>query len=306
MSFSEMLNERRGGANAIFHKFRTSVKEGNELHLFVEGYDDTLFYERLLADLRGLFGQEWNTYNCLGKGNMDRVHQLFRDSAFTQRNVLFLRDSDFDRFLGIRTPSEKMFLTCGYSVENYVCTRESITRFIRAGFGVDAAEVDIPALVASHSGRVEQLFGWMASVIGAALYAVRAGRQLDLNKLGIAAYYTRLAADDLPQEMEAETWEKAGIQPGDFSAESAELGHQFVQQDAMRWLRGKYLLECTSVFLAELRATLATRYREGEITRFRRATGDISPSALFERLCPFASGSPELREALSRGVEVAA
>src|SRR4051812_32722033 len=110
MSFSELISKKRESANAIFHKFRTAVRDDNELHIFMEGYEDILYYERLLSELKGLFGRDWNSYNCLGKRNMDHVAKLFMESAFTDSNVIFLRDSDFDRFLGVIAPTKTVFL----------------------------------------------------------------------------------------------------------------------------------------------------------------------------------------------------
>ena len=307
LSFSEEISRRRDGANAIFHKFRTSVRDDRHLHVFMEGYEDILYYERLLREIKGLFGVSWNTYNCLGKKNMDRVTQLLRESAYADHNVLFLRDSDFDKFLGVITPSEQLFLTCGYSVENYVCTEGSIAEFIRVAFGVDAQEVNSGAYAKGHSERVKRLFEWMAPTIGAALVAVRNGRQLDLNRIDVRAYYKLLLdGEGLPESIPAEVLAQAGIEEADFNGASLELGRAFVQQDAMRWLRGKYLIECTGLFLAHVREELAGMYRRREITRFRRAGADFAPAVLFERLCPFAHGTPELRGTLAKGLGVAA
>lgn len=308
MSYQNSINTRRGTANAIFHKFRTAIKPGRELHLFVEGYDDICLYDRLLSDLKGLFGSRWHTYICLGKNNMDRIVQLLRESAFSDRNVLFVRDSDFDRFLGTITADDNIFLTCGYSVENYVCTEYTISRFMRSTFGVDPNEVNIDASSARHVALVNDLFEWMSPVVGAALYAVRSGVQLDLNRLPVSDMYRLLyKGDPLPDTFPKADIDKCGILPEHFNVESLKLGKSFSQLDAMRWLRGKYLLECTSVFLFEERSFLHNEYRLGNISRFnKKNSSDYSAPATFERLCAVAPGTDELRLALSKGLGVAA
>lgn len=53
MSFAERLAQRRDTPIAIFHRFRTGIKDDSVLHLFVEGYDDALLYERHLSLSQG-------------------------------------------------------------------------------------------------------------------------------------------------------------------------------------------------------------------------------------------------------------
>lgn len=306
MSFQETMDRRRSGANAIFHRFRTAIKPGDDLHIFVEGYDDVCLYDKLLSDLKGLFGVHWHTHICLGKKNMDRIVQLLNESAFKDRNVRFIRDSDFDRFLGNITSNDSLFLTCGYSVENYVCTSDVLQRFFRSNFGVDPLEVDVAARVQTHLDRVARMFDWLSPTIGAAIFAVREGIQLDLNRLPVSDIYKILQAGEaLPAGFEEEDLHRAGILQEYFNAESAAQGTAFAQQDAMAWLRGKYLLECTSEFLIEERQQLASDYRAGRISRFnRRSSQDNSPAAVFERLCATAPGSTELRRFLQRGLRL--
>jgi hypothetical protein len=307
MSFRDGLDKRRESSTAVFHRFRTGVKDRTTLHLFVEGYEDITFYSRAIADMKGLFGVESVVHMCFGKKHMDEVLEMFEQSPFRKHNVLFIRDSDFDRFLGRLPESDHLFVTCGYSVENYVCTESALERFIRTTFGVDPAEVDIPSSCSRHVARVEALFEWLAPFLGACIAAVGAGRQLDLNRFDIRPYYKALMKGGaLPECLPEAEWLRCGLTAEDFTEASAELGRSYTAQDAMSWLRGKYLLECTATFLKAYQEELYAKHRRREISRFnRKAHPDFSSGAVFERLTSCATINVPLRTVLQKGLRVA-
>lgn len=302
MSFKEKIDARRQTATAVFHRFRTAARLDGSLHLFVEGYDDWSFYGRLLGDLSASI--PWRMHVCFGKKNMDRVVQLYRSSPFTKHNVLFIRDSDFDRFLGIVPIDDDVFVTCGYSVENYVCNSASLTSFISRVFGVDPYEVDIVAKVDRHFQLVSEVFAWMTEFIGAVLVAIRAGQQLDLDSVDViatykAAYEGRPLAPCVPPDQ----LERCRLDSAHFGAESMLLGRSFTQQEAEWWLRGKYLMLCTCEFLRFQHEELRARHRRKEISQFnRRSSPDFSAPAVFERLSGFTNGTEVLRLALKRRI----
>ena len=282
MSFKDDLEARRRSANAAFHRFRTMPKAPENIYFFLEGYEDCAFYRAVASAVPTLRDHTIRDIICFGKKNMDRVIQMFYASSFTSLTVLFIRDSDFDRFLGIAPVGEHVLLTDGYSVENYVCGAEACKRFILEKFAVDVDEFDVGNLVEVHLEILRRVFIHLAPFIGAALHAIKAGRQLSLDSLNIKELY-KLVRDDAVPIINAGLG--CGLYDNDFNEDSARLGAAFVEQEPLLWLRGKYALECTALFLSETFAMLTEMSRRGEILRFNRnLSTDFSPRSMMERL----------------------
>lgn len=300
MSFQADIDARKSGPVATFHKFRTGLRSSADLHLFVEGYDDICFYESVLSEINTETKGRWRIYAALGKKNMAVIVDLFYRSTLHGHNVLFLRDSDFDRFLGQIENTRHVFLTCGYAIENYVCTAESITSYIRSAFGVDSEEVNIRECVEQHEQRVTRLFTWMSPVIGACLFAIKNGRNIDLDAVNITPFYQTLyAQEELPEKLPPEILLSVGLIEDDFNETSNALGTQFTAQNSIQWLRGKFLLQCTGFFLKSFREEHRIKFKNRQISRFnRRSSEDFQLPSVFERLCGFARGTPDLRRAL--------
>jgi hypothetical protein len=270
----------------------------------VEGYDDTVLYGRFLHDqMHGTTVRlSLRDYICFGKHNLDLVVEMYQNAGVKHRNVIFIRDSDFDRFLNKLPEAARLFYTCGYSVENYVCTEEALTRLLVTTFGIDVTEVNVSERVGLHVARIEQLFTWLTPFFGACLAAIRDGRQLDLNKYSIVTQYQRLARGEALGEFVATAEvEGCGLRPDDFTEENGKLGSSYTSQSALWWLRGKYLLQCTAVFLRAEAEELHGMHKQGRIVRFnRKASKEFSVNTTFERLASVARPSGPISEAFQK------
>jgi len=305
MSFHEEIEARSRTAVAIFHKFRTGTKTWDLLNVFVEGYDDVSFYDHALTILTKQDAPTWSFHISYGKGNLDRILDLLLASDYKDKKVVFIRDSDFDLFLSKTSTTDRRFLTCGYSVENYVCTEKAVERFIRAMFGIDPLEVDPAHLAKLHSRNVRALFDWLSPLIGAAMFAVKCGSKLDLDQINVGKLYRALLKGQaLPTEIPENLWKTCGILCEHFNDESRQLGLDFARQEAMLWLRGKYILECTSTFLSVQNEILRDAEKSGKITQFnKKSSPDLSPHAVFERLCGFAALTDNFKVFFQRWLE---
>src|ERR1700722_2120097 len=123
-----MLSGKRKSPSAIFHKFRVDSSIHSRRHIFVESYEDIGYYGRNAGKINGLSPK---FHLCFGKKNLDNVASLYWKSDIKEAIVLFIRDSDFDVFLGSAPRGKDFFLTCGYAVENYVCSEEALEAYLR-------------------------------------------------------------------------------------------------------------------------------------------------------------------------------
>lgn len=306
MSFAERLAQRRDTPIAIFHRFRTGIKDDSVLHLFVEGYDDALLYERHLSLSQGEHSNGWKTYICYGKINMDEIMESFLSSSFTKRNVLFVRDSDFDDFLERLPKIANIVATHGYSVENYVCDPRIVKQYITSAFGVDPVESGIEDLMKKHQDAVETMFDCLSEFIGACLLAIKRGASLDLDKFDIIGFYRQCLSgvEILSSDLKTKS-EVCGLSSDLFCEEAFALGSRYIEQDAFQWLRGKFVLECTSIFLKATHEDLRLRFKDRSISRFNRSSSnDFRASIVFEKLCGFVNLNDNVGESLKRAVNI--
>ncbi|MBC6980453.1 DUF4435 domain-containing protein [Caulobacter sp. 17J80-11] len=302
-SFKDALDKVARRPVAIFHRFRLAAERHDcDVHVFLEGYDDVTFYGKTIDSAAAKMQKRWVDYICFGKRNLDEVERLYSASDLRNKKVLFIRDSDFDAFLGYAPIKDYVFLTDGYSVENYVCTVDTIKTFVTRNFGIDTSEIAVDDIGNEFKERVRLLFTWLKPLLGAALAAVSSGRQLDLDKLDVSTpFKAALRGEDLPEAFDPAQLLAIGLRDSDFSIESTTLAERFSNNDDARWLRGKYLLTAASIFLEHIGSRLLTAHKEGKIHRFnRRANTNYQPSMIFERLCAYADQPPGLEEALTR------
>jgi hypothetical protein len=300
MSFKERLNEKRQTPIAIFHKFRTDNLVGTLRHVFVEGYEDQRFYAHHL-NYPG--GDEVRYHVCFGKKNLDDVAVLYWASNIRDTLALFIRDSDFDVFLS-RAPSGKsLFLTCGYAVENYVCSAQALEAYLRTDFCLDESEFDIAQAVKDYVGIAQQFHQWLAPLYGAVFVAIAAGRKVDMNQLKVGDHFAvLLKGQDLPDPSKLPELLSMGLEESDFNLTSLQQGEEFGALPALLWMRGKFLLTVLTSYLRSKEADLLGQQKAGSLTRFnRRAVANLNERTLFDRLIGLARATPRLADCLRAG-----
>jgi len=301
VSFKDTLAGKRKSPVAIFHKFRTDSSIYSKRHVFVEGYEDITFYSRHVP--RATEGPT-KFHICFGKKNLDKVADLYWGSDIETALVSFIRDSDFDAFLGNAPAGRDLFLTCGYAVENYIFSRDAIREYLRAVFCLDEMEVNFDPEVAEYVDFVERFHAWLSPIYGAAMFAAVDGRNIDLNQLDTERHVkTLLAGNPLPEPQSLEEIQNIGLVSTDFNADSAELGARFSALSALQWMRGKYLMTAASVFLRCKEDVYRERHKSGAISQFnRKAASNMSDTAVLDRLMGIAHPSSRLSEFLREGV----
>jgi hypothetical protein len=293
MSFKETISGRRESAAATFHKFRVDPSIRKVRHIFVEGYEDLSFYARHVPnDENGAA----RFHVCFGKKNLDQVAELYWTAKFKNSKALFIRDSDFDRHLKKAPTGPGLFLTCGYAVENYVCSEEAIEKYLSQVFCLDNLEVNYKSIVEEFISLIEKLHAWLGPLYGAAMYAMTFERKLDMDQFDAKKYIKILLNGKiLPPVDSIPDIALIGLTESDFNPESVRLGDEFKEQKALRWVRGKYLLSAVSLFLHSKKEEFGKRHKAKSLKRFNRKPNPSDETNLFLCLSSLADATIALQ-----------
>ena len=111
--------------------------------LLVEGNDDVTFVDACLCRFNPSARNRVATYNCRGKSNVLKLHDLISESMeFSLSEFWCFIDKDFDGMRG-RAPSEKIWMTPTYSFENLLVSEEVLGSLLSGEFrcnDVDGAQ----------------------------------------------------------------------------------------------------------------------------------------------------------------------
>ena len=228
-TFEQVLEKRKTTAVAIFHRFRLEVATGLDKVLFVEGFDDKIFYSFFLP-----LGNATADHIRLsfGKGNMDRIVSMYYANNMQDRcRAIFIRDSDFDDFLGTLPTGPAFEFTAGYSVENYVFTEASLKRFVKERLAVIDVEYNIDGCLKRYRDCATTLFKYLATLFGPAIDAMTCGSKLEFDAFDIRELAkTFLSGRKLPP-IDEPTLNKCQIDKKHIHEESLKVGEIFTQKD---------------------------------------------------------------------------
>lgn len=134
------LEEEANSANAAFQEFVVTYDDNdNEIHVFLEGDDDFTYYLPIIKSKAG--NQKIIPYNCGGKWNVVEARDAIE--AYYSVNCLFFVDRDYDDLLGRQAlPSDRLYITNGYSIENDVVTEHSALAVFQDILALPRLEVD--------------------------------------------------------------------------------------------------------------------------------------------------------------------
>lgn len=120
--YSDYLAAEAVSENAAVHEFITSYQDENEIHVFLEGEEDFLYY---LPEVKRMAGsRKVFSYNCGGKWNVVDARD-FIEGAYDVV-ALFFVDRDFDDLLNRQARhSDSLYITDSYSIENVVSSDEA-------------------------------------------------------------------------------------------------------------------------------------------------------------------------------------
>lgn len=219
---------------------------------------------------------------------MDLLIQMYYSTGLDARcDNYFIRDSDFDEFLGNLPQGDAVRIIDRYSVENYVFTVDAVKRLILERFGVDPQEFDVDQCISRYENCVQEIFSHLSPIIGGAIAAVSSGITVDLNALDVRKFAKEYFVTGVLPPIEDGHYAKVKISAEFRNADSTNIGLEFVTRDAILWMRGHYLSEICSVFIQRTHESLKDEKKSGGISTMNsNINGDFSPPSPFERRAP--------------------
>jgi hypothetical protein len=182
MSFTDLLRNARSSRGSVVHKFLTHYDPNSErVFAFVEGDADEVFYraqiQKYVPDQRLIY-----LYNCEGKSGVYNAYEdIIRRYPKCER-VLFFLDKDVDDIVGVQWPSDpRIFTTEFYSVENYIISRNSLSRYFKDFVKIRRVDVDLDDVLVHFDAGLKSFHRLMLPVMAWIVITKRAGSRVHLH-----------------------------------------------------------------------------------------------------------------------------
>lgn len=228
---------------AALHQFRILYDPNrDDLHFFVEGEDDGLFY--LPSARRYTRERVLHLYDCGGKKNVIATRSLIKSGCYSVEKCLFFVDRDYDDMLGTQVEiDECTYITDGYSIENHFASIEAAKIILAEIIKISKADPEFERIIESlDTGfsefykRVRPLIAWIlaAKELG---YKPNLRNTNGLNKImEIRDSGPVMAIDGFP-----EFKRKVGIKGNIPTIKSIlKWRRKLCVSNAKIWVRGKY------------------------------------------------------------------
>ncbi|MFO0892340.1 MAG: DUF4435 domain-containing protein [Isosphaeraceae bacterium] len=166
MKFVDQLRAARNRSGPVLHQFLLEYKpDGKTIHTFFEGYDDESFYTNFLDSMLPA-GYTLRAHRC---GKKSEVYEAFRkiDHRVTRKGrALFFVDKDLSDYLGETWPvASNIFVTCHYSIENYLVTPTVIRRALRELYQMTDSEESVELVLARFQAILDRFYSLMAPIM---------------------------------------------------------------------------------------------------------------------------------------------
>jgi hypothetical protein len=190
MSFTDLLRNARSSRASVVHKFLTNYDpSSSRVFAFVEGDADEVFYraqiQKYVSDQRQIF-----LYNCEGKSGVCNAFEDIIKRYPKCERVLFFLDKDVDDIVGAPWPSDpRIFNTECYSIENYIVSRDSLSRYFKDFVRVRRVEVDLDSVLMHFNDGLETFHRLMLPVMAWIVIAKRAGSRVHLQDIDPGALF---------------------------------------------------------------------------------------------------------------------
>lgn len=161
MSPSALLTRAEESFNSAFVYFNSRLNHSDLTvpYVFIEGYDQD--YYRSRVDFASRSAAPTVYVKCGGKKNVIEMwRKLNGNHTYSTFRKLYFVDKDYDDNSGI---SSDIFVTCGYSVENYYCSESFIRKFLR-----DVCHLDETTEKVRYEGVMGDFKAWRTEFINSA------------------------------------------------------------------------------------------------------------------------------------------
>lgn len=307
MNFLEELRQAPTSPKAKVNVFLAMFNPcGRRLHAFVEGRDDPAFYRHHVEAAARRYALEAEIWRLNGKSEVLEARKFIEKRYLANPRVLFFVDKDHDELVGApgRETERTLFVTSGYSVENYLVSADVIRLIMIDFWGLDSASRVILAVCDAFEQSLEQFRSGVRVWMAWALSARRRGARPCLENLKLKKLFAFESASSVkwlwPEDAAAllEMFaHDCGVELGLSNAEVASADRELAALEPMKWMRGKSEL----LFLVRFVDHILGSAKEAEIAPKQRTSLTLDNAV--EVLAPRVSCPEDLREFLRQCLE---
>ena len=147
MAYADKLRKSRESIQSKYMEYNSiRQKKPKAFIAFLEGYDAP-YYLPIIITLTGLEAEQ---IICGNKRKVIAIHDSLKEKGVLKRTKTgFFIDRDFDDNSILKDRLD-YFITKGYSVENYYCTKESFVRILNSHMHYNCAHKDYDAILENY------------------------------------------------------------------------------------------------------------------------------------------------------------
>ncbi|PPK87868.1 uncharacterized protein DUF4435 [Neolewinella xylanilytica] len=152
MKVATLTAAKDSSVSVVLHKFYLLARKGtNVLFCFYEGKDAPYYNSRAETYYDG----SYTHFNCKGKGNVLQARTILKAKPeYANYKLAFFVDQDFDEEL-VTIPLD-LYVTTGYSIENYYCNRNTFRRVLTSEFNVNEADLEYETILTLFDDRLQK------------------------------------------------------------------------------------------------------------------------------------------------------
>ncbi len=294
--YAKYLRAEANSGIAALHQFRLLYSDDDqELHVFFEGEEDSLFYMPEIRRQAGI--RRTYTYVCSGKRNVVAVREDIGSSEYDIQRCLFFIDRDFDDYLGTQvTTDDRTYLTDNYSIESDIVRVQVLEVFIEDFVKISRADPEFARIVADF-GALDQSFAKQIKPFMAwSIAAKQAGSKPNFNNIDLGKVLIVGANGQVSKRakgFDAYVRRAVGSGAGATLASTLAWFRQLHDAQRKRWIRGKFYYWFFQKSLLALIGASSAR-REAAGGKAWKVPAALREARLFEMLGGRAPPPPSL------------
>ena len=287
MSLRDKMSEEAECVEAIFLSY-TLTKSSQKIFLFFEGIDDFKYYCPRISFVCN--DKKYKKYDCNCKKNVLRIHSMITNQTVKDNKsiTMFFVDKDYDDNSNI---DNDIYITPTYSIENLYFTDWAIENMIRAEMGLSEHSKDDEN---DFNVAYNYVINFRDKIIKDILYG-NACYSLQIKKLHeIDGVKPNLSAikryDDIANISEFKDIKGKIKNYIEVSDDEIEEEYERLKSDAIRYIRGKYMLEKMSKCIQKIEeeSNKGANHERHWFSKKRRMRLNTSESTLISDLSNYA------------------
>lgn len=287
MSLRDKMSEEAECVEAIFLSY-TLTKSSQKIFLFFEGIDDFKYYCPRISFVCN--DKKYKKYDCNCKKNVLRIHSMITNQTVKDNKsiTMFFVDKDYDDNSNI---DNDIYITPTYSIENLYFTDWAIENMIRAEMGLSEHSKDDEN---DFNVAYNYVINFRDKIIKDILYGnacyslqIKKSHEIDGVKPNLSAIKRY---DDIANISEFKDIKGKIKNYIEVSDDEIEEEYERLKSDAIRYIRGKYMLEKISKCIQKIEeeSNKGANHERHWFSKKRRMRLNTSESTLISDLSNYA------------------